>query len=193
MISHLDAGIAQVLATLRATGHADDTIVVYTSDHGLALGQHGLMGKQNVYDHSVRIPMILAGPGIPAGQEHTAPAYLFDLYPTLCQLSDVTVPADLDGQCLDRPRDYVVSLYQDLHRMISNGRHKLIRYYRSATTGKGVDRLQLFDLQADPHELCDLSAAPPHASVVKDLSERLAAWQRVAGDPCHLQPPTQIA
>jgi arylsulfatase A-like enzyme len=183
MISHLDAGMGQVLETLRATGHADDTMVVYTSDHGLAVGQHGLLGKQNVYDHSVRIPMILAGPGIPAGKEHTTPAYLFDLYPTLCELSDVPVPAGLDGQSLDRPRDHVVSLYLDLHRMISNGRHKLIRYYRSATTGKGVDRIQLFDLQTDPHELHDRSGNPASAPIVNELTRRLAEWQRQAGDP----------
>ena len=70
MISHLDTQIGRLLDALAASGHAENTIVVYTADHGLAVGQHGLLGKQNVYDHSLRVPLIVRGPGIPAG---TAP------------------------------------------------------------------------------------------------------------------------
>ena len=66
MITHLDAQIGRILDALERTGHADDTIIVYSADHGLALGSHGLLGKQNLYEHSMRAPLVFAGPGIPA-------------------------------------------------------------------------------------------------------------------------------
>ncbi len=60
--------MGRVLAALESAGHADDTVVVYMADHGLAVGQHGLLGKQNMYDHSVRVPCVFRGPGVPVGQ-----------------------------------------------------------------------------------------------------------------------------
>ena len=76
MISHDNFHIQRVVDTLEANGQLEDTIIVYTADHGLSVGQHGLMGKQNMYDHSVRVPLIMMGPGIPAGQQTHALCYL---------------------------------------------------------------------------------------------------------------------
>src|SRR5919108_138103 len=84
MISHLDAWIGRIPQTLDETGLAGNTIVVYTADHGLAVGQHGLFGKQNLYEHSARVPCILRGPGLPSGRRVEALTYTPDLYPTLC-------------------------------------------------------------------------------------------------------------
>ncbi len=86
MISHLDTQLERLLAALQAKGILEDTIIVLVGDNGLALGQHGLMGKQSCYDHSVRVPLVFAGPGVPRGVRTDAFAYLLDLFPTLCEL-----------------------------------------------------------------------------------------------------------
>ena len=84
LITHLDEQVGRILAALEESGHAADTIIIYTADHGLALGSHGLLGKQSLYEHSMRSPLIIAGPGIPAGRSTAAFTYLFDLFPTIC-------------------------------------------------------------------------------------------------------------
>ena len=152
MISNLDAGVGRILAALEASGRAEDTIVVYTADHGLAVGQHGLLGKQNLYEHSVRVPLLLRGPGIPAGRRSDALAYSWDLFPTLCDLAGVTPPGGLDARSLapllrgERTghRTSLQALYSDFQRMTKNERWKLIEY------SVGAERhTQLFDLRQD--------------------------------------------
>src|SRR5262249_50414221 len=83
VIEHLDAQIGRILATLQSLSSLDNTIVVFTSDHGLAIGSHGLRGKQNMYEHTLRVPLVIRGPGVPAGKESHALCYLRDLFPTL--------------------------------------------------------------------------------------------------------------
>ena len=98
MRTHLDEQVGRILAALRATGHERDTLVVFTADNGLALGSHGLLGKQNCYEHSLAVPLILRGPGVPAGRRSPALVPLQDLLPTLCELSRIGVPGGLDGR-----------------------------------------------------------------------------------------------
>ena len=102
LITHLDEQVGRILTALELSGHADDTIIIYASDHGLALGSHGLLGKQSLYEHSMRSPLILAGPGIPAGRSTAAFTYLFDLFPTICALAGVKPPAGLAGATCGR-------------------------------------------------------------------------------------------
>ena len=102
MITHLDAQMARVLKALEDSGKADNTIVVFAGDNGLAVGQHGLFGKQNMYEHSVRVPMILCGPGIPENQKRDAYVYVLDLFPTLCDLTDIPVPDSVEGSSFVR-------------------------------------------------------------------------------------------
>ena len=85
LVEHLDSQVGRILERLDALGLADDTIVVYAADHGLALGSHGLLGKQSLYEHSMGTPVLLAGPGVPSGRSD-ALVYLFDLFPTVCGL-----------------------------------------------------------------------------------------------------------
>lgn len=184
MISHHDACIGRVLDALRATGAADNTIVVYLSDHGLALGSHGLLGKQNLYEHSVRVPFILAGPGVPAARRCDGLVCAHDLYATLCALTGVTAPAGIDSRSLvpaliggDGGREAVYSAYMDCQRMVTDGRWKLIVYRVG-----GTERSQLFDLVADPDELNDLAASAAHRGQISRLRERLIRWQAAAGD-----------
>lgn len=73
-------------------------MIVFVGDNGLALGRHGFMGKQNLYDHSTRVPLILSGPGIPQAEKRDALVYLLDIFPSLCKLSDIEIPASVEGQ-----------------------------------------------------------------------------------------------
>lgn len=184
-ISHLDAEVGRVLRTLERRGFADDTVVIYTSDQGLAVGgRHGLMGKQNLYEH-VKPPLIVAGPGVPRGRSK-ALAYLFDLFPTVCELAGVPVPDSVEGRSLlpvvrgevPRVRDRLFGAYRDCQRMVRDERWKLIAY-----NAAGEKHAQLFDLDHDPDELHDLSADPAHAAERSRLEAWLSALRRELGDP----------
>lgn len=186
MITHLDVHIGRVLETLEKTGHADDTIIVFAGDNGLAVGQHGLMGKQNMYDHSVRVPLIMCGPGIPAGKRLDALCYLLDVFPTLCDLVDLPVPESVEGRSLapiirgeiERVYDSLFFAYRDVQRAVRDERFKLVEYFGAA------DRVtQLFDLVADPGETANLASAPGMEAEVNRLRAKLAEWQRRIGDP----------
>ncbi len=189
MISHMDAHIGRVLQALEDSGRADDTIVVYTADHGLAVGQHGLLGKQNMYEHSVSVPLILRGPNIAQGQVVEALTMTYDIYPTLCQLAGVEVPETVESKSLlplldgenSVLHETVYSHYKDIQRMVADGRWKLIRYYKAEKDGAGVERVQLFDLANDPWEMNDLSAQQPQQ--VERLQGELAKWMERVGDP----------
>ncbi|BCS35893.1 choline-sulfatase [Luteitalea sp. TBR-22] len=182
MVTHLDGQIRRVLDALEATGRARDTIVVFAADNGLALGSHGLLGKQSVFEHSTRVPMIIVGPGIPAGGQSRALTYLHDLYPTLASLAGVAAPVGLDGASLqpvwqDRgtPRDSLFTVYTKTQRAVRDARWKLIAY-------PALGHLQLFDLQSDPHEITDLATQPARAGEIARLRALMAAWQARMGD-----------
>lgn len=185
MISHHDACLGRVFEVLRETGAADDTIVVYLSDHGLALGSHGLLGKQSLYEHSLRVPLLLRGPGVSAGRRCAEQVYSFDLYATLLELAGLPAPAGLDSRSLapalrggagpDRTEQF--ALYMQHQRMATDGRWKLIVYRVG-----GRERIQLFDLVADADERHDLAGRPEHAATVARLRARLTRWQEEAGD-----------
>ncbi len=190
MITSQDAEMGRVIQTLETKGYLDNTIVIYTADHGLAVGQHGLLGKQNLYSHSIRVPSILAGPGVPEGVTVDALTYLYDVFPTVCDLTEVDCPDTVEGSslvplmegCIDKVRDTVFAAYKDIHRTVSDGRWKLIRYYVSKETGKGTDFLQLFDLENDPWETNNLVELPGHAERIKSLATELKRWQNETDD-----------
>ncbi len=184
MISHLDAQIGRILDALEESGHGEDTLIVFAGDNGLALGRHGLMGKQNLYDHSVHVPLIFAGPGVPAGQQTDARAFLLDIYPTLCDLMGLPTPPSVDGQSLvpaihsDGPgRDSLYFAYQDIQRALLGERYKLIEY----CTGE-ERHTQLFDTQADPLEMHDLSGLPEYASELASLRQAMQRARLVHND-----------
>lgn len=190
MITHMDAEMGRLLQTLEAAGHLNNTIVIYTADHGLAVGQHGLFGKQNVYDHSIRVPSIFAGPGVPDGVTVEALTYLYDLFPTVCDLTGVACPDTPEGQslvplmegCVDEIRPTVFAAYKDIHRAISDGTWKLIRCYVSKETGQGTDCLQLFNLEQDPWEMTNLADMPEHADLIRSLAADMEMWQAETDD-----------
>ncbi len=92
MITHLDEQIGRILAALKQSGQANNTLIIFSADNGLALGSHGLLGKQNVFEHSMRVPLIFAGPGVPRGKSTTAFTYLLDVFPTLCDTLGLEPP-----------------------------------------------------------------------------------------------------
>ena len=153
----------------------------------MARGSHGLIGKQNLYEHSMRVPLIIAGPGVPKGQRTDALCYLFDVLPTLGKVCGVAAPKTSEGREFSAlfaapasaHRPQLLFGYRNIQRALSDGRWKLIRYPQ-------VDRTQLFDLQADPFEITDLSAKPEHAARVADLLARLAEEQKAVADPLPL-------
>jgi arylsulfatase A-like enzyme len=183
LITHMDEQVGRILDALEAAGHAEDTVVIYAADHGLALGSHGLLGKQSLYEHSMRSPLIVAGPGIPGGRSTGAFTYLFDLVPTICDLAGAEPPGGLAGRSLrplwDDPdarlRDSVFLPFSDLMRSVRDDRWKLIVY-------PPIDHRELFDLAEDPGETRNLADDPAHAAEVARLTALLEGWQARVGD-----------
>ncbi|MCL2479267.1 MAG: sulfatase-like hydrolase/transferase, partial [Treponema sp.] len=139
MITHLDYEMGRLLDNLDHNGMLDDTIVILSGDNGLAMGCHGLMGKQNNYEHSVRVPLVMAGPGIPVNQTREQYLYLFDIFPTLCEMLNIEIPASVEGRSfakmLNDPsyitRDKLYFAYSDLIRSVKDDTYKLIEYRKN--------------------------------------------------------------
>ena len=194
MISHLDAQIGRLLDELEVTGHANDTIVIYTADHGLALGQHGLLGKQNVYDHSLRVPLIIRGPDVPPGERRDGLCYLMDVCPTILDLAGLDPPTECEGLSLVPmiqgaeldvresifsafQRDQEVGVDDPWQRSVRWGDWKLIE-----TGAMGERHTQLFNLVSDPWEMRNLATQAAHAERLDAMRSRLMHERTVGGD-----------
>ena len=184
IIEHMDQEIGRILGALDDTQQAANTVVIFTSDHGLALGSHGLMGKQNMYEHTINVPLIMAGPEIPIGEMRNAQCSLRDLVPTIYEMTSTEAPADLDAKSLlpvlrgetDELYPFMVGYFADVQRMIRDDRYKYIWYPK-------IDREQLFDLQADPLERNSLEGASARPKVKERLRSQLMSWLEDHGDP----------
>lgn len=185
MITHLDDALGQVIQQLREQGELENTIIVFAGDNGLAVGQHGFMGKQNLHEHSVRVPLILSGPGIPQGEQRDALVYLLDIFPSLCNLIDVEIPSSVEGQsfvpCLKDAnqalRESVYLVYEKLMRGVRKDNYKLIEY--------SCQRTQLFNLSQDPSELQDLSEDSPMQETLQALRAELLQYRDAWNDADH--------
>ena len=192
MITHLDAQIGRVLAALEDSGHARDTIVVFAGDNGLAVGQHGLLGKQNVYEHSVRVPLIIRAPGLRPGRVSHSFCYLLDVFPTLCELAGLPAPASVEGRSLapllrqpkTRLRETMFFAYRHFQRAVRTDGWKLIRYQVG-----GQPTTQLFDLREDPWETRNLAGEPAQAARLRELTVLLKDWMKKTDDPLDLDQP----
>ncbi len=172
-VTSFDHHLGRILDTLKSNGTLANTVVIVTSDQGLAVGgRHGLMGKQNLYEH-FKSPLVVAGPGVPKGKS-AALAYLFDLFPTACELAGVPAPKECEGTSLAPAmkgeakfaRERLFAAYKDCQRMVRTDRWKLIHYPK-------IDRYQLFDLAKDADEIDDLSAKPEHADKLAEMKRML--------------------
>ena len=184
-ISDLDKQVGRILDSVRELGYSDNTIVIFSSDQGLAVGgRHGLMGKQNLYEH-VKPPLVFAGAGIPHGQSD-ALVYLYDLFPTICDFAGAKIPRAAEGESLvpiiegkaTDVRPYLFAAYRDWQRMVRDRRWKLLEYI----VGK-EHHTQLFDLSTDPDELHNLADEPGKAKDVARLRGELVRMAKGFGDP----------
>jgi arylsulfatase A-like enzyme len=187
-VTGLDHHLGRVFEQLKAMGEWDNTIVIFTGDNGLSLGEHGLFGKQNLYEFGgMHVPCVIAGPGIPKGRSD-ALVYLMDLFPTLCDFGGAKVPAGVEGKSIapilagkaTKVRDVLYTAYRDCQRAVRDDRWKLIRYPL-------VDKTQLFDLQSDPHELTNLADKPEHAAKVAEMTALLKKEMERYGDTAPLK------
>ena len=188
VISYMDEQIGRVMAALNASGKADNTVVIFSSDHGLSVGSHGLRGKQTMYEHTIGIPMLMQGPGIPKSMCFDAQCYLRDLFPTLCDLVGIDGPGkQIDGLSLkpildgrtERVHDFVVGYFRNFQRMIRTDEWKYIEY-------PAVDRQQLFHLKQDPDERTNLISVEAHSATRDQLKTQMRNWFRNQGDSVYV-------
>jgi arylsulfatase A-like enzyme len=184
MVTHTDDHIGLILKALEESGQADNTLVIFTSDHGLAVGRHGLMGKQNHYDHSIRAPFIVKGPGVPEGASVPGMFYLNSVFPTAVELAGLEIPESVQAPSIvplingerDAVYDNIYGSYRHFQRMVRSQDWKLIYYPM-------IERTQLFNLAEDPEELKDLAGDPAHAERIKTMMGELEELKKMVGDP----------
>jgi arylsulfatase A-like enzyme len=210
---NIDIQIDKVLKKLKKMGELENTYVIYTSDHGIAIGRHGLTGKQNLYEHTWRVPFIINGPGIKAGTRVEGNIYLSDILPTLCDLADVKIPKTVEGKSFKSIlegketaiRETMFGVYcggsKPGMRSVKKGDWKLIKYDLMDGT---VRKTQLFNLKENPNEFLiehhdsqitsltgvkpkanqiNLADDPTYASKRKEMEDLLLKEMKKWGDP----------
>lgn len=190
IISHLDEQIGKILDALEATGEMDNTYIFFTADHGLSLGQHGLIGKQSLFDHSIRVPLMVMGPDVPKGKKLSQDVYLQDIMASSLELAGIEKPSYVQfnsfmdlvkGKTETGNYDAVYGAYVKWQRMIRKDGFKLLVYPK-------MNKVLLFDLENDPEEINDLSGKPEHAEKVKNLFKDLLDLQKTMDDDLDLTP-----
>ena len=190
IISHMDHQIGRILDALETSGKGSNTYVILTADHGLAVGEHGLMGKQNLYDCSIRMPLLVTGPGVKAGTRVDEFVYQHSMYATTCDLAGIPIPASVEFPSIapllrGEPQplhDAVFSYHRHTQRTVRTKTHKLIVYPE-------VQRIQLFDIEKDPWEMHDLAEEAEMASLKEQMMQRLQRFQKELDDPLNLEDP----
>jgi|SRR5665647_1803415 len=191
LISHLDTRIGEIIETLKKNGLYENTIIVYAADNGLAIGSHGLLGKQNLYEHSMKVPLMISGPNIPKAKVTDALVYLFDLFPTLCDLCQLPAPQGIDGKNLASVvkgntkgvRNSLYTAYRNTVRAVRTDEWKLIRYPQR-------DFSQLFNLKNDPLEINNLATVPEYKQKADEMMGLLKEWYIATNDTASLNPKT---
>lgn len=187
---NIDVQMGRVLARLDAMGELDHTYIVFTSDHGIAIGRHGLQGKQHLYEHGWRVPLVVKGPGIKPGSRALGNVYLLDVLATLCDLAGIPPPPTNEGISFrpvlegkrDTMRDVLYAAYcggtKPGMRAVKQGDWKLVKF--DVLNGT-VRETQLFNLAENPDELLDQHHAP---NVIALTGNHPLPHQRnLAGDP----------
>lgn len=187
-ISHLDAQIGSILEALEKSGKADNTYIIYTADHGLAVGEHGLFGKQNMYDHSIRSPFIIVGPGLEKGKKVNTEIYLQDAMATALHLAgsreldsiffQSVLPQAL-GEKNDSNYDGIYGGYLNCQRMIRKDGYKLILY-------PDIKMAKLFNMDKDPLEMHNLAELPGNTERIKTMLSDLERMQIQVGDTLNI-------
>jgi arylsulfatase A-like enzyme len=163
----------------------ENTLVIFAADNGLAVGQHGLMGKQNIYEHSVKVPMIISGPGIPVGKATDAFVFLNDIFPTIANYTHLEMPSTVEGISFEKlfsnpesvHREVIPVGYKNYQRGIRKDNWKLLEYHVN-----GERNTQLFNLEEDPYETHNLAEFPAQESKVKELRKELILKKNLLND-----------
>lgn len=193
MISEVDAQIGRILEALKANGQDKNTLIIMAGDNGLAMGSHGLIGKQSVYEHSMRIPLVMSGPNIPANKKVDALCYLSDIFPTVCSYLKLEQPKSAEGKnllaAIEHPeqvfRQNIYYRYRDLQLAVrTNDNWKLILY-----NVKGENHAQLFNLNRDPFEIRNLANKKGHQAKLAELKGILRQEMIFYGDPLDIEKP----
>ncbi len=190
MISHLDAQIGAIVDELERSGKMDNTYIIYTADHGLAVGDHGFLGKQNMYDASMRVPFIVVGPDVEAGKRIDDLIYVQDVMATALDWAGSEDAESVDFQSL-RPqiegrkkdivrRDAVYGAYLDLQRSIRTDEYQMLIY-------PDADVVRLYNIEKDPHAINDLAGDKKYHKTMKQLFAKLQALQPEMGDKLDLE------
>ncbi len=209
---YIDRQVARVLAKLEAMGELDNTYVFYTADHGMAIGRHGLQGKQNLYEHTWRVPLFVKGPGIKPGSRAQGNVYLLDVLATLCDLAGIPAPSTNEGISFkpvlmgekQTVRDVLYGVYcggtKPGMRAVRKGDWKLVKF--DVMDGE-VRETQLFNLKDNPHEYLrqhhalhkfaelqpdhlNLADDPKHAAKRKEMEALLLSEMKRLHDPHRL-------
>tara|TARA_B100000809_G_C15071276_1_gene506118 strand:+ start:312 stop:1106 length:795 start_codon:yes stop_codon:yes gene_type:complete len=177
LITHLDAQIGRVLEYLKFTGQAENTVIIFTADHGLAQGNHGLMGKQNQYDASVRVPWIISGPGIPENKKVNTTIYTQDVSATSLEIAGIETPDYIDFNSVlplinskEKADNLIYGSYMNYQRMVRNS-----NYIIYPLTGVEL----LYNIKKDPLEMKDLSKDKKQ---LKKMKKALADWKQNSGE-----------
>ena len=192
MISHLDDGIGRLLEALQRRSLLENTLVIFSSDNGLALGQHGLLSKQNIYESGVRVPLVFSGPDVPKGASTEALVYLSDIFPTVCELMGVPIPESVTGKSQasvisgrsPHVRDSLVVVYKNYMRGFRMGPWKLHQYHV-----RGQRKALLYHLENDPWENVDLIGDEEYRPVLEKLEIEMQRQMRLLGDEVDLSAP----
>ncbi len=188
LLSHMDEQIGKVLDALEESGKMNNTYIFFGADHGLAVGHHGLIGKQSLFDHSIRIPMMVTGPDVPKGKVLRQDVYLQDIMATTLELAHIEKPEYVQfhsfidiirGERNESHYDGVYGAYVNVQRMIRKNGFKLLVYPK-------IEKVLLFDLENDPNEMNDLAGNPEHSDTVKTLFKELLELQKTMDDTLSL-------
>lgn len=205
-VENIDIQLGKVLQKLKETGELENTYVIYTADHGIATGRHGLMGKQNLYEHTWRVPFIVTGPGIKAGTRVEGNIYLLDILPTLCDLAGIGIPETVEGISFkpvlkgekNSVRDVMYGVYaggtKPGMRCVKKGDWKLIKY---DVMDGAIHETQLFNLAENPNEYLpehhklgewetNLAENQKFADKLAEMEDLLMEQMKANGDPYRL-------
>ncbi|WP_346880925.1 sulfatase-like hydrolase/transferase [uncultured Algibacter sp.] len=185
IITHLDAQIGKVISTLKKTRQYENTIIVLAGDSGLGVGNHGLLGKQNLYDEDgIHVPFIISGKVKGFGKKLKAYSYIHDIYPTICDLAGLDIPKTVTGTSLlpiikgekTQVRDYTYHAYRQHQRAYRKGDYKLIEFVKAPDTDHHKNKIisgsrttLLFNIKKDPWETTNLAFLETHQDILKTL------------------------
>lgn len=185
MISHIDSRIGDIVSELERFGIVEDTLIVFCGDNGLSIGQHGLMGKQNLYDCSIRVPLLFAGPSVPKNKKINEKVLLMDIMPTLLEYAEISIPETITATSFwplitekeVQGRSEIYLIFTSKIRGLITDKYKFLDYRT-----KDGNYIQLFDRHKDQNEKYDLSNSPKYQKIINNMQKRMENCAVKTGD-----------